>query len=123
MRRFDSGPRLQTFHRRSVRLFWYRGEWFGEVTREGSKKHRKSEGGVLAGATFYGNRAAHPFAEAFGDDQAESGASTGVGRRGVDLTEGRKKTGDLVRRQADSGVGHGKKDPELATVATVAGAR
>jgi len=28
-------------------------------------------------------------------------------RRGVDLTEGLKPTGDRVRRQADPGVGHG----------------
>ena len=69
------------------------------------------EGRALAGGALDADAAAHQLGDFSRDGQAEAGAAEFAGRRGVSLHERLKQFFDLLRREADAGVGDFK--PQL----------
>jgi len=86
------------------------------------QEYREPKSGAFTEATFDGNRAAHQFAETFGDDQPSPVPLPTEESRGVDLTEEINRP-VILSAGRPIPVSAKVKNPELATVTTVAGAR
>ena len=85
-----------TFQIRLRRNFWQAG------------RQSRGESGTFAGFALKRECAAHHFAEAAGDDEAEACAAVFLVDAGFGLGEGLEQTADLLGAHADAGVANFK---------------
>jgi hypothetical protein len=70
--------------------------------------------GAFADPAFHGDRSAHAFAEAFGDDESQARAAAAAFGGGIHLAEGAEELVDFVGGDADAGVAHAELQPHVS---------